>query len=194
MKKLKNIALAISLLCSISALCLSLFRCTPISFDWMAVMVSILSLLTTVLLGWQIFSLFNINKIKEEFKDKTVSIAKDQIETRIGINVTMFEFMVRQNHKPGIFKYGIFLLKQFTQLEDYEAASAYVMAMIEIGKGGLEMSYFEKSALNSDLHSCTNLSKVKKIEVLEKIIMDIKVLPEGNRDSFFKYRDRKSPV
>ena len=194
MKKLKNIAIAISLLCSISALCLSLFRCTPISFDWMAVMVSILSLLTTVLLGWQIFSLFNINKIKDDFKKEKGSILKDQIEVRVGMNVTMFEFMVRENYKPGIFKYGVFLLKQFNQLGDYEAASAYVEAMIAFGKGGLEMSYFDKSALWSDFHSCPDLHKVAKIEILEKMIMDIKVLPNGNADSYLKYRDRKSPI
>lgn len=192
--KIKNTVLILSLLFSIAALCLSLFRCPPITYDWMAVIVSVLSLLTTVLLGWQIFSLFNINKIKDDFKKEKVSIFKDQIEVRVGMNVTMFEFMVRENYKPGIFKYGVFLLKQFNQLGDYEAASAYVEAMIAFGKGGLEMSYFDKSALWSDFHSCPDLHKVAKIEILEKMIMDIKVLPNGNADSYLKYRDRKSPI
>lgn len=63
----------ISMVISIIAIILSgyaTFVCDKrIEADWMGILVGILALLTTILLGWQLFSLFNIQRLKQEIQD-----------------------------------------------------------------------------------------------------------------------------
>ena len=181
----------VTLFISVTALCLTLFRITPITYDWMAVIVSTLSMLTTILIGWQVFSLFNLTKIKDDFKKDKDFILKGQIEIKIGMNQTMFEYMVKEGYKPGIYKYGMYLLIQLTQTGNYDNASAYVAYLINEAKDGLEMPYFEKSSLLNDLYSCKNLDKVQNIDKLERVLINIKVTESGNNESFLKYRDKE---
>lgn len=47
---------------SIIALFISCLRCEPLEMDWMSVLVSILSILVTLLIGWQIYSVLDIKK------------------------------------------------------------------------------------------------------------------------------------
>ena len=67
-KRTTIILLVVSIVLSISALCVSLLRCEPITADWMGVLVGILSFAVTILLGWQIYALFDIREIQKEVK------------------------------------------------------------------------------------------------------------------------------
>lgn len=58
---------AVSLIMSIAALCRSL-PCV-MGVDYMGVIVGILSLLVTVLIGWNIYTVVDFNRIKEEQKE-----------------------------------------------------------------------------------------------------------------------------
>lgn len=83
---------AISIVLSLTAICLVLIRCEPIEADWAAAEVTILSVLVTILIGWQIWNVLKIDerikedrnffdeKMKEvskEFDDKMLKIAND---------------------------------------------------------------------------------------------------------------------
>ena len=58
----------VSILLSISALCVSILRCEPMTADWLGILVGVLSLLVTFLLGWQIYTLIDIRKIQQDVK------------------------------------------------------------------------------------------------------------------------------
>lgn len=61
----REILLIISILLSITAISVSVLRCSPISFDYMGVLVGILSLLVTALLGWNIYALIDMRGVKD---------------------------------------------------------------------------------------------------------------------------------
>lgn len=63
MKKclIKNLWLVIVSILSITAICLVICRIDPISYDYMAILVGILSILVTILIGWQIWSTIAID-------------------------------------------------------------------------------------------------------------------------------------
>lgn len=82
----------ISAALSIIAICLVLLRCEPVEADWAAVEVTVLSVLVTLLIGWQILNVLKIDdrmkeqkksvdeKMKEfskEFDDKMTKMAND---------------------------------------------------------------------------------------------------------------------
>ena len=59
-----------SVLLSIASICISLLRSEPLTWDGMSALVGILSLLVTLLLGWQIYTFIDIeNKIKRTIKE-----------------------------------------------------------------------------------------------------------------------------
>lgn len=58
----------LSLIVSLGCLCHVLPR--ELGIDYLGLIVGVLAFLTTILLGWQIFSLFNIKRIEDEVKKK----------------------------------------------------------------------------------------------------------------------------
>lgn len=76
MKK-ENISITvaiIALVMGISAICIAAYRTPVLSFDYQGVLVGVLSFLVTLLLGWNIYSLIDVGKIKDELMEtKAVS-------------------------------------------------------------------------------------------------------------------------
>ena len=70
----------ISLFFSLIAISLFVFRQDPISFDWIAILIGILALLVTVLIGWQIFQIINIEKIRSEINNEKISFEKEKFK------------------------------------------------------------------------------------------------------------------
>ena len=63
------ILLIVALIFSITALIASLCRIEPIKVEWMGIMIGILGLLTSVLLGWQVFSIINLRGMEVKLKN-----------------------------------------------------------------------------------------------------------------------------
>lgn len=60
----------IAIILSIIAIIIATIRCEPITLDWMGVLVGILSLLVTILLGWQIYNALRIEHQIKNFENK----------------------------------------------------------------------------------------------------------------------------
>lgn len=83
MKKACIVLSVISLVVSLSAIAISCARCTPMTTDWMGVLVGILAFLVTVLLGLQIVNyLVFKGEIKELMKASTDKM-KEEIDLKI---------------------------------------------------------------------------------------------------------------
>ncbi|MBQ7042651.1 MAG: hypothetical protein IJN66_08105 [Muribaculaceae bacterium] len=59
----------IAIVMSVASLIIVLCRIEPITIDWMGILVGILGLLTSVLLGWQVFSIINLRRMESELKN-----------------------------------------------------------------------------------------------------------------------------
>lgn len=62
----------VSLLVSVISLCVAAYRSPNLDFDYMGILVGILSLLVTILLAWNIYSVIDLRSIKKEFEDMQV--------------------------------------------------------------------------------------------------------------------------
>ena len=85
---------------SIVALSVALFRCEPITHEWMGVLVGVLAVLVTVLVGWNIYTFIDISKRAKELALLTV-------ETSLG---TERSLALSENAAAGIYSY--LLLKE----------------------------------------------------------------------------------
>lgn len=90
-----RIVVALSLVMSIIALCQSLPR--EAGVDYMGVIVGILSLLVTVLIGWNIYSIVDLNKREKKNKKIVSSFSNLKLKLEKDINKTKNELKIQWN-------------------------------------------------------------------------------------------------
>ena len=128
-----------SIVLSISALCVSLVRCEPMTADWMGILVGILSFLVTLLLGWQIYTLIDIRKIQTEIKRKDESIYhRSEInlaETHMALwafyMTNMTEGDIVENSHYGFIQSGLAAIIHFSRCGDYKRADSVASKLIQ---------------------------------------------------------------
>lgn len=77
MKKEYSILISVaSLLLSVIAVCVSVWRSPELSFDYQGVLVGVLSLLVTVLVGFQIYNSVDVNRKMNEIETVSRNIAR----------------------------------------------------------------------------------------------------------------------
>lgn len=69
----------VALLFSIVAILVAYFRCEPMTADWMGILVGILSLLVTILIGWQIYSVMQVERKMNDTMTKAIDNMNDTI-------------------------------------------------------------------------------------------------------------------
>lgn len=167
----------ISLLISIAALCVSSFRCEPITMDWMGVLVGVLSFLVTVLLGWQIYTLFDIKKLQEEIKRKDEGIykrsEKNLAETHMALwafyLTNMTEGDIAENSHYGFVQSGVATIVHFSRYGDYAKADSVASKLIQfLPKLKIQehSDQFYDTCLKSLVSSVENPNKIPKFEEL----------------------------
>ena len=61
-----KIGIILSIVLSFAALLFSIIRCEPLALDWATFLVTILSAIVCALIGWQIYTLIDLRKIRQE--------------------------------------------------------------------------------------------------------------------------------
>lgn len=118
---------------SIVAICISLPTEKPIGIDYMGVLVGILSLLVTILVGWQIWSAISIDKkISERVEEARDSLTKAIEKTREDLGVAGARAMAATLYQAESISLNVYLLagkggcngliKTLTQMEEYAMA------------------------------------------------------------------------
>lgn len=97
-----------------------------LSFDYSGVIVAIFSLIVTILIGWQILSIINLNNIKNDVLEKRIKIYTDSEEAKIELHGSLCDFYINQlNQNPSSstkFRYVInhlYLIIALCNVEDY---------------------------------------------------------------------------
>lgn len=139
----------LSIAMSIAAILLSIyavFVCDKrIEADWMGILVGVLALLVTVLIGWNIYTVIDIKKIKDDYEKTKLSIRKeyrkesleykgkiDSEVTELNKNITKLEKMVSDldiyggnKGKWAVFEVGILYNKETAVKIIHEICSFY---------------------------------------------------------------------
>lgn len=91
-----------TLVCSLIALCRT-FPTSP-CFDYMGIIVGVLSLLITVLMGWNIFTVIDMKNLKEETENRVNKMFQEKIEDySIQIREQIIDTQIAENINDAIF-------------------------------------------------------------------------------------------
>ncbi len=76
----KNKVCLISVLIAGISLCISLIRAEPFEIELVGVLATILSMLVTVLIGWNIYTVVNVKSIEDKIKENNSANEKEQFK------------------------------------------------------------------------------------------------------------------
>lgn len=99
----RNAVGLIAIVVSIIAISVALVYKQPITADWLGVLIGILSLLVMMLIGWNIYSVIDLNKIRHDTENinKEIETRVNNIESKVKADMT-FEMLAISNFYQSI--------------------------------------------------------------------------------------------
>lgn len=159
----------IAIIFSITAICLAYTNAKPLSWDIAGVLVSILSILVTVLIGWQIYTIMDIGKRIDNQVNIKISEYKDQAHKLNDIEHAHLygQMYLRdgianmENNRAFAIQSFIFAAREFHSIDDntgeIEMCISYIIRLLNEGDI-ITMEETRKSYINT-LHKiqCRNI-------------------------------------
>lgn len=121
---------------NVFAICMAYPR--DLGIDYLGWIVGILAFLTTILLGWQLFSLFQINKLKDEvenIRNQTFLKAEEclvEIHATMALHISSFPNYLKD--RELIYKYTmncLSMIVHFSKIGDYKRCERQINAILQ---------------------------------------------------------------
>lgn len=183
---------AVSLVLSVAAVCMAYYHTPDLGFDYQGMIVGVLSLLVTVLVGWNIWSLIDFKR-KEIELNKNISLAVQAIENmnkaQLGNNVTtessiafVYYSLMGLKDPLGLdFRYlqhSLLALCHASVLGDFLTCSTMVKALLEVvtRPENITMSKKNKDNLYLWMGKIKSPDKIDRFNELVETIVKIKTI------------------
>lgn len=178
MKKELSIWLSlISLVLSVVATCVAIWRSPDLRFDYQGVLVGVLSLLVTMLIGWQIYNaLYLKEQIKKEVLGEVDDITRLAYRALLVANyentLRQFEAALVNGDINNMISCSGILMSIAIELEDKDLADKSLDNFLKVKKyiGHIELNEMERSFYRSIMEEVKGLGGIteKAFEVYEQ--------------------------
>lgn len=175
----------ISLLISIASLVLVGARIKPIQWDWLGILVGVLALLTTILIGWQIYNVVNFDNERKRMKEEVNQIQQRLVDTanhlkqehNDALYSIMGEMALMYNNEANIrdFKFVNYMLSSAMYgLRNDRDITNHIKGILEYGEMGLKMKKHHKTlVLDTFYKGVKPLCMDENISTLEYLLINI---------------------
>lgn len=128
----------VSLVLSLVAVCVACNHTPDLGFDYQGVIVGVLSLLVTVLIGWNIYTLIDLKNIQNKLRgivDGTSRRINSNMTITEGAHLMIYHYLVTGKDPLGIeyrfIYHGLACIMSASQYGDVYTCDAVVKAMLE---------------------------------------------------------------
>lgn len=166
----------VSLLISIIAICIAGYRTPELGFDYQGVIVGILSLLVTILIGWQIYSMIDakniISNIREDVDSVAIAANRQAHQLSAAVYGSLADFYRYKDEFVYEYFYNSLLaLKHHYDLKDIGACNAFVRVLNEHFPVNKSISNLQKSMLLNVMESIKDYNTITNMETLRNNII-----------------------
>lgn len=166
----------VSLLVSVIAICMAGYRTPELGFDYQGVIVGILSLLVTVLIGWQIYSILDAKNIVSNMKQDVISMATAADKQAHQLSATVYGaladfYRYRDEYVYEYFYNSLLALKYSYDIMNIGVCNAYVRVLNEHFPVNKPISNFQKSMLLNVMESIKDDNTITNMETLRNNII-----------------------
>ena len=173
--KFSNFFSLIALLISIITLCLFWTRLSAITMDWIGIIIGILAILTTILIGWNIFLVIDFKKIARETEEKHHNLVLYSETNLLIMYKTSADFAAEKNNIFGVINNSIFAIDIAIRLGNYELAQTLLDRVIEVAPDEIIMNSYYKSMIATSFYSVKKWKTINDYKKLEDLILNIKI-------------------
>lgn len=166
----------LSLLISIIAICIAGYRTPTLGFDYLGVLVGVLSLLVTVLIGWQIYSMLDaknaIANMKYEVDMVALSADRQAQQLSTAVYSSLADFY--RNRDEYVYEYfynSLLALKHSYDLKNIGACNALVRVLNEHFPVNKPIRNFQKAMLLNVMESIKDNNTITNMETLRNNII-----------------------
>lgn len=128
----------VSLLLSVIAVCVAVWRSPELSFDYQGVIVGVLSLLVTVLVGWNIYTLVDLKGVQSKMRALSEDATKHingNMTISEGAHFMIYHYLLTGKDPLGLeyrfIYHGVACLMNASQYGDILTCNVVVKAMLE---------------------------------------------------------------
>lgn len=138
-----------------------------IEADWMSILVGILALLVTVLIGWNIYSLIDINRIRNNIYETKATLSEN-IETSLSeVQMTAFFVFLNKDKKSSddifhIWLHGISAIRHLSFADKHQECSN-IAKMILSGVDDLKNTEWKDSQVEHLMTILLSMKDSKKL-------------------------------
>lgn len=172
---LSSMAVGVSLI----AVCFAAYRSPNLEFDYQGVLVGILSLLVTILIGWQIYTFIDISKKSKELEEaKVAAIISTERNNALTTNaISDFYYYILLKSDPlGVeyrfLDYRISSLYHSSNIGEIETCNVIVRSLLEMIVVPEDIKVLE-SGKNRILMLLTKVKNTDKINGYEELVSRI---------------------
>ena len=183
---------AIAIIVSIIAICIACPHVPELGFDYQGVIVGILALLVTMLIGWNIFSIIDIRKIRDELLTTKVSSVfnaeKNNAITCHAVSDYYYHVLLKSDPlgiEYQFLYYRISELFHVSNIGDIETCNVIVKVLLEIIKSPEDIHILQscKDKLIGLLSMVNEKEKIIKYNELMSVIARLGTKPRDNSDN-----------
>ena len=160
-----------------------------LDLDYYGVIVDILSLLVTILIGWNIYSVIDLKRIKKEHMSAISKIYEDNRQIKIGLLMSRGQieedFAIvcgpEVKNRPLVIPHTLKAINCWAEIGEYGKASNCVKFLLMIGKNPsiINCSEQQRNSWMILLKSIPNQQKIENIEKIYILLSELgKELPE----------------
>ena len=170
---------SVAVLISLVAICVACPHKAELGFDYQGVIVGVLSLLVTILIGWQIYTFIDINKKSKELEEaKTAALISTERNNALTTNaISDFYYYILLKSDPlGVeyrfLDYRISSLYHFSNIGEIETCNTIVKVLLEMIVVPEDIKVLE-SGKNRILMLLTKVKDTDKIIGYEELVSRI---------------------
>jgi hypothetical protein len=172
----------VAIMLSIIAVCLAICRIEPITIDWMGILVGILSTLTVVLISWQIYTLFDIRKIRKEVEAERLHVIYESERNSLISSMSMSDFyyssLIKEPEEQRIYKYisyRLYAILHASRIGDFATCGANAKVLMESITKETKLRKIEKEYLFETISQIGNNKSIDRFNELVNTIGSIGV-------------------
>lgn len=176
-----------ALLLAVIAICIAVWRSPELSFDYQGVITGVLSLLVTVLIGWNIYALYDYkqayNHIKKDHEQIKVDMKKSFDLLSLKLYSSIFEQLARDGKYDFLYyQLGLLSVMYCVKLDDFQKISIYMNSMCHT-IADIKLKDYEKNILVGILYKIPDSDKIPKYNYIRDAILNFHVSDDQKKGS-----------
>ena len=167
---------SVAVLISLVAICVACPHKAELGFDYQGVIVGVLSLLVTILIGWQIYSMIDaknvISNIRKEVEFVAIAADRQAHQLSAAVYGSLADFYRYKDEFVYEYFYNSLLaLKHHYDLKDIGACNAFVRVLNQRFPVNKHISNLQKSMLLNVMESIKDYNTITNMETLRNNII-----------------------